>query len=245
MSNFLEILAGAQTASQFARDAIGRVPSLQIAIVANIDDPLNMRRIKVAVASKGALIETDWALAMRLIPGYDPPLPTVGTTVLVGAVNDDPHDYVWFGPVINQTNPQDANQADPAADNTLTIPGATTESVGGDATYKVGGDVDREIKGDENHRVDQDLVVECGQTLTLKNDSGASITLAPGGFVTITDAYGRKLIWGAGGGTQYQWDLGGASIEAINVANFSINSKQIATVGAVDSRGDTLVARGW
>lgn len=139
MASILEVLSVAQKASQFALEMQGRSFGLQFATVTNNRDPLNLRRIKCTSEAKGGLTETDWLMAMRLIPNYDPPMPEVGTSVVIGFVDGDPHDGIWLGPVVNRTNPQDNSQADPVRDNSQTIPGNSSETIGGDSALTVKG----------------------------------------------------------------------------------------------------------
>jgi hypothetical protein len=40
-------------------------------------------------------------------------------------------------------------------------------------------------------------------------------------------------------------DLNGSNMNLINATDIQINGKSIATIGATDSHGDTIVSRGW
>lgn len=133
-SNILQTLADAQKASAYALEARDRQYALMFGVVTDNQDPNNLRRIKVSLEGKGGLVSTDWVMAMRLIPNLDPPLPQVGTSVIVAAIDGDPHDLIWLGPVINQTNPQDDRQSDPINDNSQTIPGDNREEIKGAST---------------------------------------------------------------------------------------------------------------
>lgn len=136
-SNILQTLADAQKASAYALEAKDRLYALMFATVTDNNDPNNLRRIKVSLESKGGLVSTDWVMAMRLIPNLDPPLPQVGTSVIVAAIDGDPHDLVWLGPVINATNPQDDRQSDPINDSSQMIPGDNREEIKGKSELKI------------------------------------------------------------------------------------------------------------
>jgi hypothetical protein len=235
MQKIFDILTSAEKAARSNNE--GRIFGLMFAIVTNNQDPMNMRRVKVTLESKGGQTQTDWALAMRLIPNYDPPMPAIGTSVIVAAIDGDPHDLVWLGPVVNNTNPQDGEQSDPLNDNSQTIPGASSEAIGKSWSFSTG--------EDWTGKVGNDMEIDIEKTCTIKNSAGASITLHESGFLVLQDAWGRKLTWGGAGGTEYKWDMAGAEIDIVNPSSFKINGKEIATVGAVDSRGDALVNRGW
>lgn len=151
-SNILQTLADAQKASAYALEARDRQYGLQFATVTDNQDPNNLRRIKVTTEAKGGLVSTDWVMAMRLIPNLDPPLPQVGTSVIIAAIDGDPHDLVWLGPVINMTNPQDDRQSDPINDNSQTIPGDNRKEVGGMSELKIEKSWDITTKEHTHHR---------------------------------------------------------------------------------------------
>ncbi len=254
----LETLAASMQAAELAKDLVGRVPSLQRAIVTDNKDPANLRRIKVAVSSKGGLLDTDWCFAMRLIAGYDPPIPPIGTTVIMAAIDDDPHNLVYLGPIINQANPQDDAQEDPIADSTLQIPGNQTESIGGNVDRTITGNLEQTISGTDDRRVEETLTVSVGQKLRLQNDAGAYVELHEAGAAIVGGIAGGQIVMGgqtAGLGYPTDFfvqatgpiriDMQGYDLTIINATNASINGKQIATIGAVDSDGDTLTTRGW
>lgn len=282
MSNIFEALAAAQSSSQFAQDLMGRSLGLQFGIVTNTDDPLKIRRIKCTIESKGGLTETDWLMALKVIPNYDPPIPPIGSSVILGFIDGNPHDGVYLGSTINQTNTQDDGQADPVADSTLTIPGDEKETIGGNSTHTIEGDFTHTTKGNveetiegtaetlikkalshtveqvENRRTNLNLTIDCGLTLTLRNDAGASLTLTAAGAIVLGDAYGNQIILsanqvnsGSPAGMMFNLtdnatiDLNGRSINIVNAGGVSINGKQVAVVGAVDSAGHTVVNRGY
>jgi hypothetical protein len=125
------ILAESQKANQIALDLFGRQFGLQFAIVTNCEDPLKLRRIKATTESKGGLTETDWLMPIKVLPYYDPPIPPVGSSIIIGFLDGNPHDGVYLGSTINRTNPQDSDQGDPVKDNSQVIPGDSRETIGG------------------------------------------------------------------------------------------------------------------
>lgn len=269
MNYLLDLLAESRKAAEYALDLKGRSISLMFGTCTNNKDPLGMRRIKVALESKAGLVDSDWALRLPINPYHDAPLPLPGTSVLVAAIDGDPHDLVWLGVTMNDTNPADDQQKDYVNDNTQTIPGDNKLTVSGDDTQAIGGDRTTTIKGNYTHtavqdetrtvegththtvekqeirRTDQNLTISCGQSITFKTDSGASLTLAATGSVMLADAFGHKWTLGGASGNSWQWDLNGATVEILNAGGLTINGHQAATVGARDSEGHTLVTRGY
>jgi hypothetical protein len=241
----LSILCEAQRASQFALDLKGRSLGLKFCTVTDNRDPLGMRRLKVATESAAGLVSTDWLLRLPIVPNYDPPLPAIGTSVICGFIDSDPHDGVWLGVTCNDTNPADDTQENYVDDSTIRIPGNNKETIGGSDTQTVDSDRTTTVKGLENRRTDQNLTINCGQTITLATDSGASLTLDTSGAVIIRDAFGHRWTLGGSGGSDWVWDLNGATVQIINAGGVTIDGHQVAVVGARDSDNDTLVTRGY
>lgn len=234
MSKLLETLAESLRANQVALDLQGRQLGLMFAVVTNNRDPKKLRRIKVTTESKGGLTESDWLMAMRLIPNYDPPLPQIGTSVIVAAIAGNPHHMIWLGPVINQTNPQDDQQADPINDNSQTVPGHSDE------------------------RIDGNLTVKVGQRLTLQTDAGAKLILHESGAIILEDKWNNRLVLGGatanlGNASDFDlraiagasWNLGGDALTVTNAGDVSIQNKSVLVVGSTDTDGDTNNTRGY
>jgi hypothetical protein len=217
MSNIFRTLAESQKANQLALDGLGRSFGLLFAIVSNTADPLQLRRIKCTTEAKGGLTETDWLMAMKVIPGYDPPIPPVGSSVIIAFIDGNPHDGVYLGSTINRTNPQDQAQSDPVRDNSQTIPGDSLE------------------------RIDQSLTIKVGKTFTLQNDAGAKVILNEDGHVILEDAFGNRMTLGE----TLTISIPGQVMQVTGASDVTIASKSVATIGAQDTRGDTLVSRGW
>lgn len=228
MSEFFKILAQSEKANQYALDMEGRTSALQFAIVTNVDDPLKLRRIRCTTESKGGLTETDWLMPVKVLPYFDPPIPPVGSSVLIGFIDNDPHDGIFFGSTINRTNPEDKDQESPLNDNTQTIPGNSKEEIGGwfEETIKgylkqtvekyaevlIKDYLDHTVEKDEDRRTDENLTVDVGKTITIQNDAGAFIKLTELGAVIISDAFGNRLVLGgssateAGATSDFMWD---------------------------------------
>ena len=141
----------------------GRVQGIQYGIVSSIEEPLGFGRVQCFDASKGGKSTTDWLFRVLPMPGFSPPLPSVGHTVLLGFIDGDPHKGCYFGNIQNAVNP----------------------------TLNSG----------------QDLVMTIGNT---------TITITPEGAINI-----------------------------IGVSSVTINGKEVATIGALDTGNDTLTTRGW
>lgn len=273
--HFTQLIAAAAKVSPYARELTERVPSVQLGIVADTEDPANLRRITVTLRSKGITFTTDWLRRVQIIPYTDPPLPKPGTDVLVCFVDDDPHNGFWIGPVHNDTNPQDVAQNQPIDDHSAGIPGNDNVAVVGDRTrtthgnqlHDIRGDSSTEVKGaidtiskEQWHRSEQNFYVESGQKMRLQNDASAAIQLTETGDITLQNIGGSITLTVGGtlivetrtgqkitiaSGGSYEIDLAGHSLNLINAADVTINGHQVAVVGAKDDDGDNLINRGY
>lgn len=244
----LDVLADSIKANQYAKDMQGRSMSLLFCKVTDNQDPLGLRRIKVTTEGKGALTSTDWLIRMPLIPNYDPPLPPIGSCVVCGFFSGDPHDGAWISVVNNSLNPPDTNQKNPINDSTILIPGDNKETIKGDDTRKVEGDRTSTIEGNEDRKVGNDLIIDVGETLTLKNTAGASLTLHKSGFIILKDKFGNKLVLGGASGghntpSDLEWTIAG-DINLLTTGKVKINSNEIAVIGAEDTDNDVIVDSG-
>ena len=226
----------------------GRIIGPQPAEVTNNDDPLGRRRIKVRLAKNPAL-ETDWLDRQISSPHDDPPVPKVGQTVAVNFYDGDPHRGYYSGAILNpRNNPQDTSH--PLIDSARIIEGDRAENVGGDDAQVISGNTARSVGGNE--------IIKVGKKLRLQNTAGAFVELHESGAVIAGGIAGGTLVLGGlTAGLGYPSDmvitaagamvinLAGNALQITNAANASINGQQIATIGAVDSRGDNLTSRGW
>jgi Type VI secretion system/phage-baseplate injector OB domain len=142
----------------------GRVLGTVLGIVTANDDPLGLNRIKVTTGDKGGLSETYWVMCVGAGTGITLPRPTLGSTVVIGFLNADPHSPVYLGVLHNGLN----------------VPQGTDSVVI---------DVDPALGS---------IILKVGSTQLVISDLGVTI-----------------------------------------------NGKQVAVVGAKDSRNDTIVLRGY
>lgn len=126
----------ATKAAPLALDLEGRSYAPYLAIVTNNADPQGDRRIKVTQPGAPTL-ETDWIRRLQPSPYIDPPLPPVGSTVLVLSIDGDTTNG-WYLQCVNQTNPPLA-KADPISDHHQRVPGDQSINVGSTFTLTVDG----------------------------------------------------------------------------------------------------------
>ena len=169
----LESLANRDTASR-------------LSMVSNIEDPLNQRRVKVQDEHRQDA--TDFALRHLDCPFWDPPLPRRGMTLISSSLDGDRHNRVYNGVVVNDLNPPFA-KADPINDDWRRIPGTSTLQIDLSQLIEVG--VTQTTRAEEN------IVIEAGKTITIRNDVGCELTLDETGFILLKDAFGRRFILGA------------------------------------------------
>jgi hypothetical protein len=213
--NLIEHLAGLQRVSQVTSDESGRVPGSSLAICTQNVDPKNLRRILVSDPTMPNL-NSSWIRRSLGYPHTDPPLPAIGSTVLVTYLDGDPT-IGWYQSVVNATNPP-LEKEDPLLDHREKLPGARITT----------------IQKSDQQRIELDKITSTGLSMTLKCDGGAVIKMFEDGTVELSDVAGNKI------------KLGGASGVAITaLSNVTINGKSVATIGALDTGGDTLISRGW
>lgn len=241
ISEIFETIIESQKANQFSLNQLGRVPSLQFAIVTNNVDPMKLRRIKVSTESKGNLTDSPWLLPLRIIPNYDPPLPPIGSSVVVGFLNDDPHDGVYLGNVNNLTNPPDQTQNNPLLDS----------------THLIEGDLHTVTGGKELHRTEDTHIITGKTEITIKNDLGAIVQLTKEGVIKLKAFNTEIVIGGLSGGLGYPSDIvlnagndlrinmGGNVLDINNASDVSINGHSVVVVGSTDSDGDVNNSRGY
>jgi hypothetical protein len=244
MDGIFNALHRGQAAAQQALDTQGRAMAPVLAVVTNNGDPEGLRRVRVALPQAPA-IESPWLRRSLPWPYVDPPLPAIGQTVLVFSVDGDTMNG-WYQSVSNEPNPP-MGKSDAVADYWDSVPGNRRLGTGGDYASVIDGDESREaqsrvttLKGKDELRADTTIKVEAGQSIRYETDSGASFELTATGFVVFRDVLGHEIRLGAGGALT--WEC--TDIRFI-CNSATINGKQIATIGAVDSRGDSLISKGW
>jgi hypothetical protein len=112
----------------------GRVQGIQYGIVATTEDPLRLGRIQCFDAAKGGKSITDWLFRVLPFPGFSPPLPLPGDTVLIGYIDGNPHEGVYFGSLQNAINPV-VNKGN---DLVITL-GALTMTISPDGSLAIAG----------------------------------------------------------------------------------------------------------
>lgn len=246
-NKIFEILHNADRASKFALDLENRELFPTIAVVTNNKDPENKRRIKVALPASPGL-ESDWIRPLQTSPALDPPLPQVGSTVLYLSVDGTLNS--WYLNCLNDTNPP-LDKDDPVIDHREKTLGKRILDVVKDYVIKVVQNLFIDAEGNIN--------IKAGQRVTISNTAGASITLHEAGVAILSDNLGNKVILGGStNGLGYpsdiiceiltgniRFNMNGNAVEFLNTGNIAINSKSVATVGALDSDGDTLINRGY
>lgn len=103
--SIFDILRQAEQIAKPALDLVGRSLSVELGVVTDNNDPENLRRIKVTLASKGAQTNTDWLYRVLFSPAIDPPLPQINQTVIVAFLEGDSHRGIYLGNTVNQVNP--------------------------------------------------------------------------------------------------------------------------------------------
>ena len=138
---------------------------LQVGQVADIEDPLGKRRVKV---EQGTQV-SEWLVRFVLFPGFDPPLPRVGELIIYGYIDGDTDEGsgFWLGSLTNSQNPEDA-QANPQGDCSWSVVGRRTDVVSGN--YDVHG---------------------YGK-IAIRNEAGAGIRLLPNGDIQLEDGFGNR-----------------------------------------------------
>lgn len=140
LNTLFDALATAERASVVALDLEGRSLTLNFASVTDNLDPKNLRRLKVTTEADAGLIETDWLMHLNPYPGIDAPLPVIGSSVVVGFFDGDPHDGLWLGPVHNDTNAVHP-KGSITQDKWEETPGNSTRKIEGGALLKTGDDL--------------------------------------------------------------------------------------------------------
>jgi hypothetical protein len=166
MNDIFSALYSAQAGARHGSDLEGRAFMPYLAVVTTNKDPQGRRRVKVSDPIMPAL-ESDWIRRLQPYPGFDPPLPAIGSTVIVFSIDGDPLNG-WYLQCVNDTN-KPLGKADAIND-----------------FYSV-------VAGDTDERTDGDRTINVGKSLTLKTDCGSSFELTESGSVIITDGSGNSL----------------------------------------------------
>lgn len=251
MSNLFQILLESQKASQLANDSVGRTPYPTLSVVVQNEDPANLRRIKVALPSNPAL-SSDWIMRIQTHPFIDPPLPTIGQTVLVFFV-DGLETQGCYLQLVNDTNPA-LTKEDTIKDLSEAIPGNKVTNIKGNNSLTVEGkittnadDIETSSNKGITYNAEEDFKVEVKQNILM--NALQALTLQASQYVMLQAGTWMFKLFSNGqsqmSGGVLTIDCGGFGLRLINVGTMSVNDKDVSVVGATDSRGDQLVTSGW
>nr|WP_322686607.1 phage baseplate assembly protein V [Nostoc sp. DedQUE07]MDZ8133228.1 phage baseplate assembly protein V [Nostoc sp. DedQUE07] len=244
MNNIFEILNQSQKANQIALDQQGRVPYPTLAAVTTNIDPQNKRRIKVSLPSSPSL-ESDWIRRLDISPGVDANLPPINSTVLILFV-DGLESNGYYLPIINDTNPP-KDKEDVVNDYYSSIPGSKNVSVSGTNTLNVSGELAINSEKSITSTATEDVKAYSKRNIFMQ--ALQAITLSAAQYVLLQAGTWAFKLYSNGtsemSGGVLTINCGGFGLAFTNCSTMSINGKQIATVGATDSRGDTIISKGW
>lgn len=222
--DILDTLIQAKASARVTRDLVGKLTGISIAPVHQVfeDDTITVLLPETGARSISPPL-------YRALPTYALTYPAVrvGDTVTYGFIEGNPNKGVYWGVLHNQVNPPDD-----LTGYTLRI---------GDCVYKTTPDLLSQYHTTNEQGTDSSGIVITGSGVKQekKGAVGASITVLDGSIVlkagTTTVTISQTGITWTGGG----------SLDMQGLTSASINGNQITTIGAKDTRNDTLNTRGW
>jgi hypothetical protein len=236
MDNFIKLLANSQKASQLANDTVGRALYPTLATVTANVDPDNKRRIKVALPSSPN-IDSYWFRKLVVNKDSDCSVPDIGQTVFIFFANGIETDGYYLQ-VYNDTNPVQS-KTDAINDHVEVIKGKKTLTINGNNTTTITGINSITSTGNNTVSSQQNIIMSALQALSLV--ATQYLLLQAGSWFVKLFPNGTTEM----GGGDLTVNCGGYGINLINCSSLSVNGKQITTIGAVDTRGDSLVSKGW
>ena len=255
MSVITDLLARFSALEAKLNTLVGRSSSIQIATVTDNVDPQGLRRIRVSREVQAGVSHSYFVQTGRSQTHTDEPLPPIGSTVLIACCDGNPHDLYVLRTLCNDKNPPDPRQSDPIIDHSSEIQGNEYKNVTGDRAHQIRGDETIAVGGNlsiqssgGSLKVRSDmgrLNISAQDTINIRCDSGSSISLLASGAIVLQDSAGRTLTLPGLAGSPSTFDLNGTVINVTNANGFTINGASAVVVGALDSRGDVLVNRGW
>lgn len=198
-----------------ANQPSGTIQGISLGIVADTNDPLKLQRIQCMDMTKGGQTLTDWLFRLLPYTQYSPPVPKPNDVVVIGYIDGNPHKGCYLGVVVNKANKPVGEDSD------LTI-------VIGDATIRLKATGELTAIGLKSAKIEakedvsvkaKNIKVEAQETVEVK---AAKLKIEATEELTITTA---KV--------------------TIDSNNVKISGKDAATVGATDSRGDSLTTKGY
>lgn len=201
----------------------GTIDGISFGLVANVTDPLKLQRLQVYDMTKGGQHTSDWLFRLLPYTSYSPPVPQLNDLVVVGYIDGNPHKGCYLGVVVNNKNKPVGSDSD----LTLILGNAKIELLI-DGTMIATGLKSATVEARErvSVRAGTEAVLEAPQ-VTVKATNSATIE-AP------------QLALKASG----QLTLESATI-ALQTTNAKVAGKDITAVGGRDSRGDTIVDKGY
>ena len=168
-------LLKAEQAEQVTSDLNGRSFGVSIAVVADVQDPSNLGRVRVLLASNGAKSLSDWLVRLTPSKLISVPLVNVGDTVIVSFINGDPKNGVYLGVVNNIPQPPAKDLATTVSVNGSSVLVQTFE----DTTVAVGNNIIKVDKDSITLTADQATLRLTSSTFVLSGVSTATINGKP------------------------------------------------------------------
>lgn len=193
----------------------GDILGIQYGIVADNQDPLKLQRVQVYDQAKGGKHKSDWLIRGLPFTSFSPPVPKIGDLVSFGYIMGNPHHGCYIGCAVNNVN------RPVGADDSITVVlGGVKVSIDPVGNVRVSGAKLIEIKDTQEVNIaTTKLVVKTTGDLSLE---GKDIKIK---------------------GETITYDVPDINFGAPSSAK--ISGKQVVTLTGVDTRGDTMVDRGW
>lgn len=244
MEEIFNILLNSRKASQVALDSVGRYNYPVLGIVTSVADPENKRRVKVSLPSAPQL-ESDWLRRLLPSPFIDPPLPTVGQTVLV-LYAEGVETNGYYISLMNATNPP-RDKESVQDDYSEAIPGNREVEIGGNDSLTIKGEFSTTTDKSATHNAEEDFKVEVKRNIIM--DALQALTLIAAQYVMLKAGQWFIKLYSNGtsemGGGVLTINCGGYGLHFVNTGTMTINGKEVATVGAVDSDNNIIIDKGW
>lgn len=244
MQDLLKLLADSQRTVQIANDQKGKALYPTLGVVTANNDPDGKRRIKVALPHSPQ-VESYWFRKLVINKDSDCAVPDVGQTVFIFFADGIETDGYYLQ-IYNDTNPtKDKN--DPLNDHVegikgernITVSKKNTLTVDDDSELNVSGDITNNGEGEFKVEVNKNILMKALQALTL--NAAQYVLLQAGTWFVKLYSNGTSEM----GGGVLTVNCGGHGINFTNVGTMMINGKSVATLGATDSDGDSLITKGW
>lgn len=227
MSRLVDTLLQAQRYNTVAKDLVGKLSGISIAPVYQVFDD---DTITVLLPETGARSASP--RLYRVLPAWALTYPAVrvGDTVAYGFIEGNPNKGVYWGVLHNAVNPPDLLDS-----YSLRV---------GNTFSKSTPDVLSQYHTELGDGTDTSGIVITGEGVLLEKKGetgGASITvtdstiLLKAGSLVITISQTGITVTGGEG----------AAMALSGLTSATLNNKEVATIDAVDTDGDTLVTKGW